>query len=127
LRFDGLQADQEGADLSGGHRQRKAARTAQPTQPAKKPAPASNVLLRSSLQPRRMFLRPPHSPGGLVFGLAPCCQPALPAGRRGCGAKVVAHGRYIVFQMAEVAVPQDLFGRILDQIDRLRAQTLARC
>ena len=36
LRFDGLQADQEGADLSGGHRQRKAARTAQPTQPAKK-------------------------------------------------------------------------------------------
>ena len=27
------------------------------------------------------------------------------------GAKVVAHGRYLVFQMAEVAVPQELFRR----------------
>jgi Transposase DDE domain group 1 len=43
------------------------------------------------------------------------------------GAKVVAHGRYIVFQMAEVAVPQELFRRILDRIDQLRAPTLARC
>jgi hypothetical protein len=40
---------------------------------------------------------------------------------------VVAYGRYIVFQMAEVAVPQELFGRILDRIARLRAPTLARC
>ncbi len=31
------------------------------------------------------------------------------------GAKVVAHGRYLVFQMAEVAVPRELFGRILDR------------
>jgi hypothetical protein len=37
------------------------------------------------------------------------------------GAKVVAHGRYLVFQVAEVAVPRELFGRILDRIDRLRA------
>ena len=29
------------------------------------------------------------------------------------GAKVVAHARYAVFHMAEVAVPRDLFGRIL--------------
>jgi hypothetical protein len=29
------------------------------------------------------------------------------------GAKVVSHGRYAIFQMAEVAVPRDLFGRIL--------------
>ena len=36
------------------------------------------------------------------------------------GAKVVAHGRYVTFQMAEVAVPRDLFGRILALIDRLR-------
>ena len=43
------------------------------------------------------------------------------------GAKVVAHGRYIVFQMAEVAVPQELFGHILDRIARLRAPSLARC
>jgi hypothetical protein len=28
------------------------------------------------------------------------------------GAKIVAHARYTVFQMAEVAVPQDVFHRI---------------
>jgi len=26
------------------------------------------------------------------------------------GAKVVSHGRYIVFQMAEVAIPRQMFG-----------------
>jgi len=36
------------------------------------------------------------------------------------GAKVVAHGRYVTFQMAEVAVPRDLFRRHLGLIDRLR-------
>ncbi len=36
------------------------------------------------------------------------------------GAKVSAHGRYAIFQMAELAVPQELFGRILDRIARLR-------
>jgi hypothetical protein len=36
------------------------------------------------------------------------------------GAKVVAHGRYLVFQMAEVAVPRALCGRLLDRIARLR-------
>lgn len=36
------------------------------------------------------------------------------------GAKVVAHGRYVTFQMAEVAVPRDLFRDILERIDRLR-------
>jgi hypothetical protein len=36
------------------------------------------------------------------------------------GAKVVAHGRYVTFQMAEVAVPRDLFRDILRRIDRLR-------
>jgi hypothetical protein len=36
------------------------------------------------------------------------------------GAKVVAHGRYVTFQMAEVAVPRDLFRNILERIDRLR-------
>lgn len=34
--------------------------------------------------------------------------------------KVVRHGRYVVFQMAEVAVPRDLFADILSRIDRLR-------
>jgi hypothetical protein len=29
------------------------------------------------------------------------------------GAKVVSHGRYVAFQMAEVAIPRNLFGRLL--------------
>jgi len=36
------------------------------------------------------------------------------------GAKVVAHSRYVVFQMAEVAVPKRLFRAILERIRRLR-------
>jgi hypothetical protein len=37
------------------------------------------------------------------------------------GAKVVSHGRYITFQMAEVAVPRRLFAEVLWLIGRLRA------
>ncbi len=37
------------------------------------------------------------------------------------GAKVVSHSRYVMFQMAEVAVPADLFREILCLIERLRA------
>jgi hypothetical protein len=36
------------------------------------------------------------------------------------GARIVRHGRYIVFQLAEVAVPRTLFAAILRRIDRLR-------
>jgi len=36
------------------------------------------------------------------------------------GAKVVTHARYVVFQMAEVAVPRRLFAAILERIQRLR-------
>ena len=36
------------------------------------------------------------------------------------GAKIVAHARYVTFQMAEVAVPNQLFGEILRLIDGLR-------
>jgi hypothetical protein len=32
----------------------------------------------------------------------------------------VHHGRYVVFQLAEVAVPSPLFAEILRRIDRLR-------
>jgi hypothetical protein len=35
------------------------------------------------------------------------------------GAKVVAHARYVTFQLAEVAVPRKLFAAILSRIDRL--------
>jgi len=37
------------------------------------------------------------------------------------GAKVVSHGRYVVFQMAEVAIPRYVFAAILRLIARLRA------
>ena len=36
------------------------------------------------------------------------------------GARVVRHGRYVVFQLAEVAVPRALFAEILRRIDQLR-------
>jgi hypothetical protein len=35
------------------------------------------------------------------------------------GAKVVRHSKYILFQLAEVAVPRPLFDRILKRIGRL--------
>ncbi len=36
------------------------------------------------------------------------------------GAKIVRHVRYVTFQLAEVAIPRDLFADILSRIDRLR-------
>ena len=36
------------------------------------------------------------------------------------GARIVRHGRYVVFQLAEVAVPRAQFAAILRRIDRLR-------
>ena len=36
------------------------------------------------------------------------------------GAKVVSHGRYVTFQLAQVAVPRRLFAKILSLIARLR-------
>ena len=43
------------------------------------------------------------------------------------GAKVVSHGRYVKFQLAEVAVPRNLFRKILRRIDDLRPRSPARC
>ena len=37
------------------------------------------------------------------------------------GAKVVSHGCYITFQMAEVAVPRQMFAEILSLIAQLQA------
>ncbi len=34
------------------------------------------------------------------------------------GAKVVTHSRYVIFQMAEVTVPHELFAAILERIQR---------
>ena len=36
------------------------------------------------------------------------------------GAKVVSHAKYSLFQLAEVAVPRQLFAAILERIGRLR-------
>jgi hypothetical protein len=36
------------------------------------------------------------------------------------GAKVLRHGRYVTFQLAEVAVPRQMFADILSLIARLR-------
>jgi hypothetical protein len=38
------------------------------------------------------------------------------------GAKVVSHGRYVAFQMAEAAIPRQLFQEILRLIAELRPQ-----
>ena len=77
---------------------------------------------RAGVQPRQL---PPHAgaPEG-NRGLVPD-EPAREGGED--RAKVVAHGRYLVFQMAEVAVPRELFGRILDRIARLRPPDPAPC
>jgi hypothetical protein len=41
------------------------------------------------------------------------------------GARIVRHGRYHVFQLAEVAVPRALFAAILRRIDWLRRPPVA--
>ena len=40
-------------------------------------------------------------------------------------AKVVSHGRYVTFQMAEVAIPRQLFAAIMQRIAALRAPPTA--
>ena len=41
------------------------------------------------------------------------------------GARIVRHGRYAIFQLAEVAVPRALFAEILRRISRLRGSPVA--
>jgi hypothetical protein len=41
------------------------------------------------------------------------------------GAKVVSHGRYVAFQMAEVAIPRKLFAAIVERIATLRSPPVA--
>ena len=43
------------------------------------------------------------------------------------GAKIVRHGRSVIFQMAEVMVPRALFQKILAAIAALRPLPPARC
>jgi hypothetical protein len=67
---------------------------------------------------------------GSLMGLASEVAVALTSLREKVvkiGAKVVAHGRYLIFQMAEVAVPHELFRGILQRIAGLRPAVVARC
>ena len=41
------------------------------------------------------------------------------------GARIVRHSRYLIFQLAEVAVPHALFAAILRRIERLRGPPVA--
>ena len=41
------------------------------------------------------------------------------------GARIVRHGRYVVFQLAEAAVPRAVSAAILRRIDRLRGPPMA--
>lgn len=41
------------------------------------------------------------------------------------GARIVRHGRYVVFQLAEMAVSRALFAAILRRIERLRGPLVA--
>lgn len=43
------------------------------------------------------------------------------------GVKLIARRRYMTFQLAQVAVPGDLFRRTLQMIDGLRPAQIARC
>jgi len=43
------------------------------------------------------------------------------------GDRIVGHGRYVTFQIAEVAVPRGLFRRILEMISDLRGRQAVRC
>jgi hypothetical protein len=96
-----------------------ATRKAPPTT-ATSPAPA--IILRSC------------SISLAIWNAARCVQVALPEAIKQwsltslreklvkIGAKVVRHGRYVIFQMAEVAVPRELFQEILRLIAELRPQ-----
>jgi hypothetical protein len=56
------------------------------------------------------------------------CQPSRSYAARATHARgVVSHGRYAIFQMAEVLVPRELFERILGRIARLRPPDLVAC
>jgi hypothetical protein len=42
------------------------------------------------------------------------------------GSKVVTHSRYLIFQLAEVAVPRPLFAALVERIGRLRLPNASR-
>jgi len=75
---------------------------------------ASSVA-RAGLQSREL-----HADAGVAEAVAQWSLTSLREKLIKIGAKVVRHARYAVFQMAEVAVPKELFEQILRLIDELR-------
>jgi hypothetical protein len=63
------------------------------------------------------FLRTLVTPGGIEDWTLTSLREKLIK----IGAKVVSHGRYVTFQMAEVAIPRDMFAELLQRIAALRS------
>jgi hypothetical protein len=59
------------------------------------------------------------------FRHRPCSEQALSLKLVKIGARLVRHGRYVVFQLAAVAVPRAPFAAILRRSDRLRGPPVA--
>ena len=99
------------------------------------PCPSSSILGKgkctavSTARPKRGGAKPPKSArnGNFMRTLAmpkAVAQWSLTSLREKLikiGAKVVSHGRYVTFQLAEVAVPRQMLQQILSLIARLRA------
>ncbi len=62
------------------------------------------------------FMRTPALPEAIEHGSLTTLREKLVK----MGAKVVRHGRYVTFQLAEIAVPRNLFREILRRIEELR-------
>ena len=77
---------------------------------------AKHLAACAGLQPRQLYANAGDAQGGAAMVAD---QPARETVK--IGAKVVSHGRYVWFQMAEVAVPRQMFAEILSLIGRLRA------
>jgi hypothetical protein len=60
----------------------------------------------------------------LPDAVAQCSLTRLRAKLVKIGARIVRHGHYVFFQLAEVALPRALFAAILRRIDRLRPRPL---
>ncbi len=73
-------------------------------------------IIRSGIQFREFFLRRMVLPAKIKH----CSLRSLLVKFIKTGAKIVRHGRYVTFQMAEVAIDKRLFAEILSRIERLR-------
>jgi hypothetical protein len=72
---------------------------------------------RGLLRAVRQSAQGPNVPGGDIHAPLTMLRETV----INIGAKVVRHGRYVVFQMAEVEVPRELFQEILRLLAGLQA------